>query len=340
MSTGTISSVQMVFVQKLKRPSGSGIWGAYVLADDEFGIWLHTPAGSRYEGQDGEHVDVCEVAQDTNGAGRSIVQLIAPDAWWIATWYPPGTGLEVSVDICTPAALMDQTFTYTDLELDPWRDADGEVATDDWDEFQAARDRWPYQLRRSHRGDELPRVCWRVFFVNGQNRSGARERGDSPLRWNSPYLRSWQDRQAGKRSCRRAQPCSGRVVVVCGCGRPRRVGERGEGRAGRVELPLVVGWFVRVGFDELVMVTAEQGGVVECGAAAGPPGNDVVAFAGGGWFFTAGIATALVAGVEREPERTGDEAVVAADVDGCGWCRRGRRAGCWRRRQAGGLRRR
>lgn len=109
------------------------------MATDEFGTWLYTPAGSRYRGEDGQHTGVCEVAQDSDGIGRPIVQLIPPRAWWIATWYPPDADRDVTVDICTPAVLVERTWTYTDMELDPWRGRDGTVTTDDWREFQAAR---------------------------------------------------------------------------------------------------------------------------------------------------------------------------------------------------------
>lgn len=131
--------MDVVFLEKLKRPLGSGLWSAYVLDTDEFGTWLHTPAGSLYRGEDGQHAGVCEVAQDRDGVGRPIVQLIPHDAWWIATWYPPTADRDVTADICTPAVLVDHTWTYTDMELDPWRGRDGFVTTDDWDEFQTAR---------------------------------------------------------------------------------------------------------------------------------------------------------------------------------------------------------
>ena len=129
-----------VSVMKLKRPVGSGLWGAYVLGSDDFGTWLHTPAGSIYRGEDGHHTGVCEVAQDSHGVGRSIVQLIPPEDWWIATFYPPTADLDVTVDICTPAILDHGTWKYTDLELDPWRSRDGAVATGDWPDFRAAHD--------------------------------------------------------------------------------------------------------------------------------------------------------------------------------------------------------
>src|SRR4051794_36067886 len=96
-------AVDVVTVQKLKRPSGCGMWRSYVLGSDEFGTWLHTPAGSFYRGEDGGHVGYCEVAQDGQGVGRPIVQLIQPGAWWIATWYRPTADRSVTIDICTPA---------------------------------------------------------------------------------------------------------------------------------------------------------------------------------------------------------------------------------------------
>jgi hypothetical protein len=130
--------VDVVTLTKLKRPIGSGVWGAYSLGTDQFGAWLHTPTGSLYRGDDGYRTGVCAVAQGNNGAGQPIVQLIAPGEWWIATWYPTAAAHDVTVDICTPAQFTDQTWTYTDLELDPWRSRDGTVSTDDWDEFHAA----------------------------------------------------------------------------------------------------------------------------------------------------------------------------------------------------------
>lgn len=114
------------------------MWSSYVLGTDDFGTWLHTPAGSVYRGEDGRQAGVCEVAQDDTGVGQQIVQLIPPNDWWIATWYPPSADHDVTIDICSPAVLVGGTWTYTDMELDPWRARDGSVGTDDWHEFHAA----------------------------------------------------------------------------------------------------------------------------------------------------------------------------------------------------------
>ena len=45
--------LETVFVRKMKRPVGSGVWSAYVLAHDAYGLWLHSPVGSLYRGEDG-----------------------------------------------------------------------------------------------------------------------------------------------------------------------------------------------------------------------------------------------------------------------------------------------
>lgn len=68
-------------MKKVKRPAGSGMWSSYVLGTDDFGTWLHTPAGSVYRGEDGRQAGVCEVAQDDRGVGRPIVQLIPLNAY-------------------------------------------------------------------------------------------------------------------------------------------------------------------------------------------------------------------------------------------------------------------
>ncbi|CAN5560739.1 hypothetical protein BH10ACT10_BH10ACT10_17350 [soil metagenome] len=130
--------MDVVELRKVKRPVGVGTWQAYVLGQDVYGTWLYTPPGSLYRGQDDEGVGVCDVGQDDTGAGRPVVQLIAPGAWWTPTWYPDTEARVVTVDVCTPPELTDQTWTYIDLELDPWVSNTGAVTTDDWDEFQIA----------------------------------------------------------------------------------------------------------------------------------------------------------------------------------------------------------
>lgn len=125
---------ETVFVRKRKRPIGSGVWAAYVLAEDSDGIWLHTPAGSLHRGEDGEQVGYCESARDPNGAGRSMVQLVPATGWWIASWIAGDDEPAIAIDICTPPELSGSEWAYADLELDPFLRA-GRVGVDDWDEF-------------------------------------------------------------------------------------------------------------------------------------------------------------------------------------------------------------
>lgn len=128
---------ETVLIQKCKRPIGTGLWSGYVLDEDDHGLWLYTPAHSRYQGWDGTTSRWCEVAEDPSGVGRSIVQLIPTEGWWIAQWLPRGA-LEVAIDVCTPATRNGRTWTYIDLELDPFRTRAGAVGTEDWDEFEDA----------------------------------------------------------------------------------------------------------------------------------------------------------------------------------------------------------
>lgn len=130
--------LETVFIRKLKRPKGSGVWSAYVLAQDVHGLWLHSPLGSLYRGEDGRTIGVCEVGQGDRDAGMPIVQLIPPAGWWIATWSGDRAKPLITVDICTPPSLVGSEWTYTDLELDPYLTDDGVVGTADWDEFFAA----------------------------------------------------------------------------------------------------------------------------------------------------------------------------------------------------------
>jgi hypothetical protein len=95
--------VNTVGLRKVKRLAGAGVWRAYELGEDEHGLWLYTPKGSRYRGVDeaGRVVEL-EVGQGNRDAGCSVVGLIAPNAWWIAVWYDhqgyvPGRGRPVAL---------------------------------------------------------------------------------------------------------------------------------------------------------------------------------------------------------------------------------------------------
>jgi hypothetical protein len=121
------------FIRKRKRPSGCGLWPTYLLGSDEHGTWLFTPQHSRHRDHEGLY---CEVAQTSpGGPGEHALHLVPTDGWWFATWRPSGV---LVADISTPPVLVDNEWTYVDLELDPYRRPDGSVGTQDWDELADA----------------------------------------------------------------------------------------------------------------------------------------------------------------------------------------------------------
>ena len=79
--------------------------------------------------------------------------------------------------------------------------------------------------------------------------------------------------------------------------------------------PLQIRRSSSVGFDQVVVVLAHQAQVRQRGGATVLPRDDVMGVAIGGWPVAAGEHTALVAGVQRLPNRRGDESVLLADVE-------------------------
>jgi len=131
--------VTPVYIRKQKRPYGSGLWGAYPTAEDQFGHWLFTPRGSIYRGESHGTTGYCNVGSPT-GPGIPVIHVVPPGAWWIATFWAPGeASWIVTFDISTPPHLLDRVWCYDDLELDLLLDGlSGEVRTEDQDEFEDA----------------------------------------------------------------------------------------------------------------------------------------------------------------------------------------------------------
>lgn len=127
-----------VFIRKLKRPDGSGVWPAYVFDANAVGTWLFSPKGSLYRGEKSGVTGICEVGQGSRDEGLPVLHLIPAAGWWVASWAGEGTYPQVSVDICTPPSLVGHTWTYVDLELDVLSHQPGVVRIDDEDEFAAA----------------------------------------------------------------------------------------------------------------------------------------------------------------------------------------------------------
>ncbi len=121
-------------VRKRKRPTGCGLWPTYQLETDEYGTWLFTPRHSLHLGHDGAF---CEVAQmSPGGPGEDALHLVPRDGWWFATWRPRGL---LVADVSTPPELIDNEWTYVDLELDPYLRRDGTIGTEDRDDLAEAR---------------------------------------------------------------------------------------------------------------------------------------------------------------------------------------------------------
>lgn len=95
------------------------------LGEDEFGVWLGAPIGSRIQ-RGHEAVQIMD---------RAFVQLIAPGRSWTAL-FNADHRVEVYVDVITaPTWTRPDRVEMIDLDLDVVRLADGTVFVDDEDEF-------------------------------------------------------------------------------------------------------------------------------------------------------------------------------------------------------------
>ena len=103
------------------------------LAEDEWGLWLWAPAGSKARRGN-------EPPQTFN---RNNVKLVVPGAWWTAIWNDGGE-FDLYIDTIAPAAIGPDRVTMVDLDLDLVRSVDGSVKIDDEDEFADHRVRYGY----------------------------------------------------------------------------------------------------------------------------------------------------------------------------------------------------
>lgn len=128
--------MESVFVRKMKRHGGVGVWGSYVVDEDEHGLWLYTPPGSLFRGTEasGESV-ICNTGWP-EPPGAAVIHLIPKEGWWFARWQDVRIGAHVAIDICTPAKQSDGLWSYDDLELDLIKYRNGSWTLDDEDEFE------------------------------------------------------------------------------------------------------------------------------------------------------------------------------------------------------------
>ena len=108
-----------------------------------------------------------------------------------------------------------------------------------------------------------------------------------------------------------ASGCPGGVVVV-------RREDLGDAVGGDPHLPASAGWSVAGGFDEVVVVRADQDQIVQGRAAARPPRNQVMGVTDAGGGVAAGEAAAAVPEHERGSDRRSYKALRPAHIEHLG----------------------
>jgi hypothetical protein len=137
-----------LFIRKVKRGKGNGLWGSYLVDEDEHGRWFFTPERSRYRGTAAGNVAYCYTGQPDE-PGLPVIHLVPAASWWFARWQ----GDHVAIDLCTPAELVDGCiWSYDDLELDLFKFRDGRYGVVDEDEFEEA-------IAVGHIDEEEQRAC-------------------------------------------------------------------------------------------------------------------------------------------------------------------------------------
>lgn len=129
----------VVTLGKQKLQGGRSCWQAYEIDCDADGIWLFTPAGSKYRSSDGTLDGECEVEGGSGPGLDSLVLVPGLSQRWLATWRVPQRSLHISVEVCTWIRRDTEVISFLDWELDPFRLRSGLVAVEDLDDFAEAR---------------------------------------------------------------------------------------------------------------------------------------------------------------------------------------------------------
>lgn len=138
------------------------------LGRDAHGTWLGMDAGAPFQ-----KGDEPPVASPT-----PMVQLIAPDAWWTLLYNGPGHRYPVYVDVIRPAAwVADDRVELVDLDLDVVRDAAGQVAVLDEDEFAG------HQVALGYPADWVARAAATAAEVARRVRDGTEPFGARMVAW-------------------------------------------------------------------------------------------------------------------------------------------------------------
>jgi hypothetical protein len=127
-----------LYIRKVKRGKGDGLWGTYLVDEDEHGRWFFTPEGSRYRGTATGKVAYCYAGWPEE-PGIPVIHLVPTTGWWFARWAEPELGAHVAIDLATPGMLVEgNVWSYDDLELDLFKFRDGRYGVVDEDEFEEA----------------------------------------------------------------------------------------------------------------------------------------------------------------------------------------------------------
>lgn len=125
-SNGACTIVKWKWSLSRRRCSPRFSWSATHLGVDDHGVWLGALRGNPVLQPDG----------DTDTQVDDAVWLIPAEGWWIAAfWFTETTDL--TIDICQPPRRTADTWSFVDLELDLYRNAEGGAAIVDQDEFAA-----------------------------------------------------------------------------------------------------------------------------------------------------------------------------------------------------------
>ncbi len=134
--------MKQTVLRKVKRGGGFGRWPAYEIASDKHGRWLYSPKGTVYLGHPatGEVIEWEVGRAPADSEGTAEMHLVPPTGWWVAKWCVSQGVRRIAVDVCVPAVLEVDEWSFVDLELDPFWGEDGSMGVHDEDEFAAAID--------------------------------------------------------------------------------------------------------------------------------------------------------------------------------------------------------
>jgi Protein of unknown function (DUF402) len=117
---------------KIKRPAGRGFFEVGPLGEDQFGVWLYAPRGSKWE-----------APHAVGTLPFDALALLSPERSWVAWWVDEPGDRRVEIDVCLAPQSENDGWSYVDLELDLVRHENGTTEILDRDEFDAAcRNGW------------------------------------------------------------------------------------------------------------------------------------------------------------------------------------------------------